>query len=86
MALLLKKIPDPCIMRSLKFIWVAVLFVNRCFNSICVAEKKTVKRCCKVLSVGCMKPTFLKSHLNGCHRNHKSKGKAFFKQKKDELK
>ena len=33
-----------------------------------------------------MKNTFLKRHLNGCHRNHKSKGKAFFKQKKDELK
>ena len=42
--------------------------------------------CCKVLSVGCMKPTFLKRHLNGCYPNHKSKGTAFFKQKEDELK
>ena len=42
--------------------------------------------CCKVLSVGCMKPTFLKCHLNGCHPNHKSKGTAFFKQKENELK
>ena len=42
--------------------------------------------CCKVLSVGCMKPAFLKRHLNGCHPNHKSKGTVFFKQKEDELK
>ena len=35
---------------------------------------------------GCMKLTFLKRHLNGCHPNHKSKGTAFFKQKEDELK
>ena len=42
--------------------------------------------CCKVLSIGCIKPTFLKRHLNGCHPNHKSKGTAFFKQKENELK
>ena len=42
--------------------------------------------CCKVLSVECMKPAFLKRHLNECHPNHKSKVTAFFKQKEDELK
>ena len=42
--------------------------------------------CCNVLSVGFMKPTFLKRHINGCHPNHKSKATAFFKQKEDELK
>ena len=45
MPLLPKKVSDPWIMRSLKFIWVAVLFIYRSFNSIWVAQKKTEKRC-----------------------------------------
>ena len=42
--------------------------------------------CHKVLSVECMKPRFLKRHLNSCHPNVKSKSTAFFKQKEEGLK
>ena len=43
MAFLPKKVPDPCNMRSLKLIWVAVIFVDRCFLAILGRRKKDLK-------------------------------------------
>ena len=42
--------------------------------------------CCKVLSMECMKPSFLKRHLHRSHLGLKSKSIAFFKQREDGLK
>ena len=42
--------------------------------------------CCKVLSMECMKLSFLKRHLHSFHPDFKSKSTAYFKQRKDGLK
>ena len=42
--------------------------------------------CCKVLSMECMKPSFLKRHLHSFHPDFKSKSTAYFKQREDGLK
>ena len=38
-----KKVTDPCNMRSLKLIWVAVIFVDRSFLAILVRRKKGLR-------------------------------------------
>ena len=42
--------------------------------------------CCEVLSMECMKPSFLKRHQHSCHPDLKSKSTASFKQSEDGLK